>query len=58
VKPVDLIEFRRALGPVAEGKSDEELLQRHAALQWIADQAIAHALRVHQPPALHLVRSA
>ena len=54
----NLLEFRRHMGPLVEGKTDAELAEMHATLQWIADQAIDHALRVRQHPHLHLLRSA
>lgn len=41
----NLPEFRRHMGPLVEGKTDAELAEMHATLQWVADQAIAHALR-------------
>ena len=54
----NLIEFRRHMGEAAAGLSESELAQWMTSLQWIADQAIDHALRVRQHPHHHLLRSA
>lgn len=54
----NLIEFRRHMGALAEGLSESELAQWMATLQWIADQAIAFALRQAETPKLALLRSA
>lgn len=54
----DLTAFRQHLGKLAEGVSDDVLAQWATALQWIADQAVDHALRVRQHPHLQLLRSA
>lgn len=53
----NLPEFRRHMGPLVEGKTDAEVAEMHATLQWVADQAIAHALREPQRTP-HLLRSA
>lgn len=53
-----LIEFRRHMGEAAKGLSESELAQWHAALAWIADQAIAFAIRHPKPAPLQLLRSA
>ena len=45
------------MGPLVEGKTDAEVAEMHATLQWVADQAIAHALREPQRTP-HLLRSA
>lgn len=54
----NLIEFRRHMGEAAKGLSESELAQWMTALQWIADQAIAFALRHPKPAPLQLLRSA
>lgn len=51
----DLVAFRRHLGQLAEGVSDELLAQWHETLQWIADQAVDQA---QKRPNLQLLRSA
>ncbi len=53
-----VIEFRRHMGEAAAGLSESELAQWMTSLQWIAEQAVDHALRVRQHPHLHLLRSA
>jgi len=54
----NLLEFRRHMGTLVEGKTDAELAEMHATLQWIADQAIAHAIGARPLPHPKLLRSA
>lgn len=54
----NMIEFRRHMGPLVEGKTDAELAEMHATLQWVADQAIAFAIGARPLPHPKLLRSA
>lgn len=54
----NILEFRRHMGPLVEGKTDAELAEMHATLQWIADQAIDEAIRQRTQAPARLQRSA
>lgn len=50
VEPMPLDEFRRQLGKLAEGRSDEELAQWRSFVDWVARTAIEKARRRRKRP--------